>query len=105
MSIEKDDRKIGQEHLIGTKQCDSIFEAIMVVGKRTRQINEKNKKDFEDVRRRIVEGKRDKEKKKDMFSGDMEELPKFEKAERIALHEYLDGKLEHEYHDVTKIDE
>jgi len=104
MSIEKDDRKIGQEHLI-LGQCESVFEAIMVIGKRTRQINEKNKKDFEDVRRRIVEGKRDKEKKKDMFVADNEELPKFEKSERLALHEFLDGKLEHDYHDLTKIEE
>jgi len=102
MNIEKDDRKIGQEHLT-VGNCESIFEAIMVIGKRTRQINEKNKKDFEDVRRRIVEGKRDKEKKKDMFVSDSEELPKFEKSERIALHEFFDGKLEHDYHDLTKI--
>lgn len=100
--VEKDDRKISQEHL--TEKTQSIFEAIMVIGKRARQISEKNRREFDDIRKRIIEDKKEREQKRDYYSEPLEELPKFSKPERLALRELIDNELDFEYADITKID-
>ena len=99
--IEKDDRKITQETF--TNKCESIFEAVMVIGNRARQIEKNNREEFEEKKREILDELREREIIEP--TEDTEDyLPKFEKPVRTAMTELLNDELEVDYEDVTKID-
>ncbi len=70
MHIEHDDRKISQEHL--ESKCESIFEAIMIIGARAREIERNNKKEFDEIRRQINDDRKDHEYRREFYENDVE---------------------------------
>ena len=98
--VEKDIRKITQEELAA--KADSIYEAVMVVSRRARQIRRVNRESFEKVKKELGDDRSDSEKP--YFSDEEIDLPKYERPERVAIHEFLDDKLKYEYVDISKAD-
>ncbi len=94
--IENDDRKIGQEHISAGNS--TVYEAIMVIAKRARSIENFQKRELDKEIEALGE-------KADMtFVEDLKaELPKYSKSERVAIHEFLEDRLEYKYEDITKI--
>lgn len=96
--VEKDIRKVTQEEL--SAKAESIYEAIMVISKRTKQIRRENREDFEKTKRELYGG--EPEPDRNNFNDNEIELPKYERAERVAIDEFLKDKLKYEYIDITK---
>ncbi|PID29410.1 MAG: hypothetical protein CR982_02850 [Candidatus Cloacimonadota bacterium] len=94
--IEKDDRKIGQEHI--SQNASTVYEAIMVIAKRARDVENFQKRELD----KEIEALAD---KTDVtFTEDLKaDLPKYDKSERVAIHEFLDNHLEYKYEDITKL--
>ncbi len=104
-NIEKDDRKICHEHFQG--KTESIFEAIMVIGTRARQINRENKEEFDEL---LNNDKDDSEMFTDASDYDMHsrnakaDLPKYPKPERVAIKELLNDELDFRYEEISDIE-
>jgi len=101
VTVEKDDRKISLEHF--NDKCSSIFEAIVVMGKRTRQIADENFDAYNGAKDQAVKDKQDVNGKTDYFKNEKEDLPFFDKPERQAISEFLDGKVKYKYDDITEL--
>ena len=101
IEVEKDDRKICQEHF--QDRTESIFEAIMVIGARARQINRENKDVFEDLKKEDPEMFLENEYEVDSMQKENKDLPKFPKPERLAIKELLNDELEFKYNEISDI--
>ncbi|MBN2790569.1 MAG: DNA-directed RNA polymerase subunit omega [Candidatus Delongbacteria bacterium] len=100
---DKDDRKISQEQL--EEKSDNIYETIMVLGKRIRQIEKANNEEFEKLRNELMDERSESEYTRDYFSDSAEEdLPVFPKAIRVSIDEMLNDKLEFEYEAMKDIE-
>ncbi|MBN1969416.1 MAG: hypothetical protein JXR48_15385 [Candidatus Delongbacteria bacterium] len=88
--VEKDDRKICQEQI--SQKASTVYEAIMVIANRTRKIDNFQKRVLDKAISEIGD-------RGDMpYVEDLKaNLPKFDKAERIAVHEYLDETVDYKY--------
>lgn len=95
--VEKDMRKITQEELAA--KADSIYEAVMVVANRARQLRRENKESFEKIKKELYEERGDMDRS---YFDDTIDLPKYERPERVAIHELLEDKLDYEYIDIAK---
>ena len=99
---DKDDRKVSQEQL--EDKAESIYEAIMVLGKRIRQIEKSNNEEFEKLKNELMDEKDKAEYTRDYFSKSIEEeLPVFPKAIRVAIDEMISDKLEFGYEDISEM--
>lgn len=100
---DKDDRKISQEQL--EHKTDNIYESIMVLGKRIRQIEKKNNEEFEKLRNELMDEKSESEYTRDYFSDSIEEdLPVFPKSIRVAIDEMMNDDLDYEYEAMKDIE-
>ena len=100
---DKDDRKISQEQL--EHKSENIYESIMILGKRIRQIEKANNEEFERLRNELINEKADGEYTRDYFSDSIEEdLPVFPKAIRVAIDEMMNDKLDFQYEDLKDIE-
>lgn len=104
MVNDKDDRKISQEQF--EDKAINIYEAIMVIGNRMRQIERRNAKEFEKLRNSILDERTEKEYNKDYIAEIIDQdLPVFPKAIRVSMNEMLNDELEYEYEDITKLED
>ncbi|NOR45372.1 MAG: hypothetical protein GQ534_07275 [Candidatus Delongbacteria bacterium] len=102
-TYDKDDRKISQEQL--EHKSENIYESIMILGKRIRQIEKANNEEFERQRNQLINEKADGEYVRDYFSDSIEEdLPVFPKAIRVAIDEMMNEKLDFGYEDLKDIE-
>lgn len=101
IEVEKDDRKICQEHF--QDRTESIFEAIMVIGARARQINRENKDVFEELKKEGSEMFLENEYSTDPVQKEDNDLPKFPKPERLAIKELLNNELDFKYDEISDI--
>ena len=99
--VERDDRKISLEHF--HKKCSSIFEAIVVMGKRTREIDNENVDEYNNSKDQAIKDKQDVNGKTDYFKNEKEDLPFFVKPERQAVSEFLAGEVKYKYDDITDL--
>ncbi|MBU4487296.1 MAG: DNA-directed RNA polymerase subunit omega [Candidatus Delongbacteria bacterium] len=104
MINDKDDRKISQEQF--EDMTDNIYETIMIIGHRMRQIERRNAREFEKIRSAIIDDRTEKEYNKEYVSEIIDQdLPVFPKAIRVSLNEMLNNELEWEYEDITKLED
>ena len=102
-TYDKDDRKISQEQL--EHKSENIYESIMILGKRIRQIEKANNEEFERLRNELINEKADGEYVRDYFSDSIEEdLPVFPKAIRVAIDEMMNDKIDFHYEDMKDIE-
>lgn len=82
------------------KNTENLYEAIVIIARRARQINEMQRQLIE----RELEQNEEEGLTEEMIEGDMIEhqFLKLPKPTTVALNEMLEGKLSHEY---LKIDE
>ncbi len=100
---DRDDRKVSQEQY--ENKCGNIYECVMVIGQRMREIERRNSEEFEKVRNEFIDEKTDKEYKNEFIPDiDEEDLPVFPKAIRQSMNEMLNDELEWEYEDLTKLE-
>ncbi len=100
---DRDDRKISQEQF---EDEGNIYESIMVIGQRMRQIERRNAREFEKVRNSMIDDRTEKEYNKEFVSEiSVEDLPVFPKAIRVSMNEMLNKELEWEYEDITKLED
>jgi len=78
------------------KYSNSVYEAIIIVAKRARQINEEQKRLIEQVTGGVdeSEGSDDEE---DYQERDLSSVMNLPKPTTLALQEFLSGKLKYEY--------
>ena len=101
-TYSKDDRKISQEQL--EHKSENIYESIMILGKRVRQIEKANNEEFEKSRNELIEEKDSGEYTRDYFSHSLEEdLPVFPKAIRVAIDEMMNEKLDFGYEEISEM--
>ena len=101
---DKDDRKISQEHF--EEKTNNIYEAVMILGQRMREIERKNAREFEELRNSFLDERSEKEYSKEYIPEmNEEDLPVFPKAIRVAMNEMLNDELEWEYEDLTKLED
>ena len=102
-TYDKDDRKISQEQL--EHKSDNIYESIMILGKRIRQIEKANNEEFDKLRNELMDEKSDSEYTRDYFSDSIEEdLPVFPKSIRVAIDEMMKDNLDYEYEAMKDIE-
>jgi len=101
VNVEKDDRKISLEQFEG--KCSSIFEAIVVMGKRTREIADENFDAYNFAKDQAIKDKQDTNGKTDYFKNEKEDLPFFDKPERQVISEFLDDKIKFKYDDIVDL--
>ena len=100
---DRDDRKISQEQFEDIS--DNIYEAIMVLGHRMREIERNNAEQFQEIKEEMMDERAEKEYSREYFAEVIEDdLPVFPKSIRVSMHEMLNDELEYNYEDVTKID-
>jgi hypothetical protein len=100
---DKDDRKISQEQL--EHKTDNIYESIMVLGKRIRQIEKANNEEFEKLRDSLMNEQSESEYTRDYFSDSIEEeLPVFPKSIRVAIDEMMQDKLDYKYEEMKDVE-
>jgi len=100
---DKDDRKISQEQF--EAKTNNIYEAIMIIGHRMRQIERRNAKEFEKLRNSILDERTEKEYNKEYVAEIIDqELPVFPKAIRVSMNEMLNDELDFDYEDITKLE-
>jgi len=101
---DKDDRKISQEQF--QEKTNNIYEAVMIIGHRMRQIERKNSREFDKLRNSILDERTEKEYNKEYVAEIIDqELPVFPKAIRVAMNEMLNDELDFEYEDITKLED
>jgi hypothetical protein len=100
---DKDDRKVSQEQF----ECDgNIYEAVMVIGHRMRQIERRNAREFEKIRNSMIDDRSEKEYNKEFVAEiNVDDLPVFPKAIRVAMNDMLNKELESEYEDITRLED
>ncbi len=78
------------------KYSDNIYEAIMVIAKRARQINDEQKRQIEQL---VGIDEMNATEDEEEYSRNDEErnIIKFPKPTRLAVEEYLQGKIKFEY--------
>ena len=102
-TYDKDDRKVSQEQL--EHKSENIYESIMILGKRIRQIEKANNEEFERLRNELMDEKANSEYTRDYFSDSIEEeLPVFPKAIRVAIDEMMTDKIDFGYEDLKDIE-
>ena len=100
---DRDDRKVSQEQY--ENKCGNIYECVMVIGQRMREIERKNAEEFERARNSYIDERTDKEYRNEFVSDIHEDdLPVFPKAIRQSMNEMLNDELEWEYEDLTKLE-
>lgn len=78
------------------KFSDNIYEAIVVIAKRARQINEEQKRQIEKIMG--TEDMDSTDEEEDYGHSEQEQnYVKLPKPTRLALEEYLQGKIKYEY--------
>ncbi|HQO09357.1 MAG TPA: DNA-directed RNA polymerase subunit omega [Clostridiales bacterium] len=101
---DRDDRKVSQEQF--EEKSTNIYEAVMVLGHRMRQIERKNSKEFEKLRNSILDERTEKEYNKEYVAEIIDrDLPVFPKAIRVSMNEMLNDELEYDYEDITKLED
>lgn len=101
--IDRDDRGISQEQF---EEETNIYEAVMIIGQRMRQIERKNAREFDKVRNAIMDDRTEKEYNKEFVAEiNVDDLPVFPKAIRVSMNEMLNEQLEWEYEDITKLED
>jgi len=101
---DRDDRKISQEQF--EDKSVNIYEAVMVLGHRMRQIERKNAKEFEKLRNSILDERTEKEYNKEYVAEIIDQdLPVFPKAIRVCMNEMLNDELDYDYEDITKLED
>ena len=83
------------------KYADNIYEAIVIIAKRAKQINEEQKRLLEQEMEITAENEEFEEEEVDREALDKKYI-KFPKPTRIALEEMLSGKLRYEYREVDE---
>ncbi len=101
LHVEKDDRKISIEQF--NDKCSSIFEAIVVMGKRTREIDDENIDAYNYAKDQAIKDKQDVNGKTDYFKNEKEDLPFFVKPERQAVSEFLADEIKYKYDNITDL--
>lgn len=84
------------------KHSENVYEAIMVIAKRARQINEEQKTQMDsaiDTDELREDHEEEEDKKETEETIEEKELVKEEKPTMVALEEMLQGKLRYEYKD------
>ncbi len=100
---DRDDRAISQEQF---EEETNIYEAVMIIGQRMRQIERKNAREFDKIRNAIMDDRTEKEYNKEFVAEiNVDDLPVFPKAIRVSMNEMLNGQLEWEYEDITKLED
>jgi DNA-directed RNA polymerase subunit K/omega len=101
---DRDDRKVSQEQFEDIS--NNIYESVMILGHRMRQIERKNAREFDKIRSSIIDERSDKEYKNEVIAEILEEdLPVFPKAIRQCMNEMLNNELDWEYEDITKLED
>jgi len=101
--IDRDDRVISQEQF---EEETNIYEAVMILGQRMRQIERRNAKEFDKVRNAIMDDRTEKEYNKEFVADiNVDDLPVFPKAIRVSMNDMLNKELEWEYEDITKLED
>lgn len=94
----EDERVVGSEEL---RECaESVYEAIMVMGQRSRTIMKEQREVLSELSSEYRE-------QRETIFGDDEagKLPEFPMPERIALAELMNSELEVEYEKITNVDQ
>ncbi len=100
---DKDDRRVSQEQY---EADGNIYETVMILGQRMRQIERKNSREFEKIRNAMIDDRSEKEYNKEYVADiAVEDLPVFPKAIRVSMNEMLNKELEWEYEDITKLED
>ncbi|HXK49194.1 MAG TPA: hypothetical protein PKW56_01885 [Clostridiales bacterium] len=100
---DRDDRGISQEQF---EEETNIYEAVMIIGQRMRQIERKNAREFDKIRNAIMDDRTEKEYNKEFVAEiNVDDLPVFPKAIRVSMNEMLNEQLEWEYEDITKLED
>ena len=83
------------------KYSENIYEAIVVIGKRARQINMEQKRKIEEETGidDAMDNYDDEDEEIDRDALEQEKVIKFPKPIQLAIQEYLDGKLKFDYGD------
>ena len=78
------------------KFSDNIYEAIMVIAKRARQINDEQRQKIEEI---VGTAEMDSSEEDEDYVREEEErnYVKFPKPTRLAMEEFLQGKIKYEY--------
>ena len=101
--IDRDDRVISQEQF---EEETNIYEAVMILGQRMRQIERRNAKECDKVRNAIMDDRTEKEYNKEFVADiNVDDLPVFPKAIRVSMNDMLNKELEWEYEDITKLED
>lgn len=100
---DRDDRKVSQEQF---EEETNIYEAVMILGQRMRQIERRNAREFEKVRNAMMDDRTEKEYNKEFVADiNVDDLPVFPKAIRLCMNDMLNDELEWEYEDITKLED
>ncbi|MDD3044710.1 MAG: hypothetical protein PHF33_04520 [Candidatus Delongbacteria bacterium] len=100
---DRDDRKVSQEQF---EEETNIYEAVMILGQRMRQIERRNAREFEKVRNAMMDDRTEKEYNKEFVADiNVDDLPVFPKAIRLCMNNMLNDELEWEYEDITKLED
>ena len=100
---DRDDRGISQEQF---EEETNIYEAVMIIGQRMRQIERKNAREFDKIRNAIMDDRTEKEYNKEFVAEiNVDDLPVFPKAIRVSMNEMLNEQLEWEYEDIIKLED